>query len=53
MKNLINFTFISLAYYGIFSVILWNSHINEWHWTARALYIIFSAWAYNVSSKKT
>lgn len=42
MKTLFAFLASTLTWYGIISFITFNAHIETWHWTARASFVILS-----------
>jgi len=51
MKSLLAFLLSTLTWYGIISFILWNEHINTWHWAARASLFLLSLLTFTKANK--
>ena len=51
MKSLLAFLLSTLTWYGIISFILWNEHIEVWHWTARVSFVVLSLLTFTKANK--
>lgn len=51
MKTLFTFLASAITWYAIISFITFNPHIEVWHWTARASFVVLALLTWNKVDK--